>query len=69
MFNPPLEHHFRPRDRELSRIAAQRYARGGSLEHGWSRARRPWRTRPGGGRSPAPSLTPVPPLTTSSELS
>ncbi len=66
MFNPPLEHHFRPRDRELSRIAALRYARGGSLEHERSRTRRPWRTRLRG--RPAPTLTPVPPLAASTEL-
>ncbi len=69
MFNPPLEHHFRPRDRELSRIAALRYARGGSLEHERSRTRRPWRTRLRGSRPLVPTLAPVPPLAASTELS
>ena len=45
MTNLSFEHYFRPSDRELSRAAALRYARGGALAHSRSGARQPWRTR------------------------
>jgi hypothetical protein len=45
MTNLSFEHYFRPSDRELSRAAALRYARGGALTHSRYGPRRAWRTR------------------------